>query len=54
MLATITNNPDIACILAAVGLILGIVVLVQTHLGSIIAWAVIAVSLAGVLFWWPA
>jgi len=54
MFADITNNTDVAFALSLVGLILGIVVVVQSRLAAIVGWAVIAASLAGVLVWWPA
>lgn len=53
MIATITNNTDWGFVLALVGVILGVVVLVQSRATNLLAWGVIAVGLAGVLVWWP-
>lgn len=39
--------------LAVVALILSIITLVQSRIGNILAWAVVAASLALVLLWWP-
>ena len=53
MLAEITNNPDWAFVLCLVGLILGVIVLIQSGLQSLVGWGLVALGLAGVLFWWP-
>jgi hypothetical protein len=53
MFAAITNNPDWAFALSLVGLILGIVVVVQSRLVAVAGWGIVAVGLAGTLAWWP-
>jgi hypothetical protein len=47
------NDVVILFILALVGLICGIIGVVQSRLLSITSWGLSAISLAGVLYWWP-
>lgn len=53
MIAEITNNPDWAFVLSLVGLIIAVMVLVQSRLQALIGWSAAAIALAGVLVWWP-
>lgn len=39
--------------MAVAALVISIVVLVQSHLGSLVAWATGILSLALVIDWWP-
>jgi hypothetical protein len=53
MFAAADVDPVIFCILAAVAFVLGVVLLVQSRLQSLVGWAIASVALAGVLAWWP-
>lgn len=53
MLATITNNTDWGFVLSLVGVILSVVVLIQSKFTHILAIGCAIGFFAGVLVWWP-
>jgi hypothetical protein len=49
---TLTHNTDVGFILAVIAVVIGVVVLVQSRLTSLLAWAVVLGFLGVAAVWW--